>query len=346
MARVDRTHAAVPALGSGSGRAAQARCMWTTIRSRTDPGGWHAEQRRSALVGLLDDPHGVRLDDLDGCHQVQVLTGRGRQDHLVAGDESVEIAKITMVADTVTGDDHIAGLTRQRGSRPMPRTVVERRQPDAFEHRPDQAELGDLDGADLDLRLDGAVLDGWRRRHGQHRQRDRDRRRGDGRRGRRSRRSRRRRRCRSGSRAATSSQPGPLRGPRRCSRPGRDVSRSSGPDVQPASNPTVATEAAILIESCRTPTGWHAATRLPRRRNLGRARLSASSTHDATRRRPARIRCGRASRLGSPGRIGAAHLRCLARSVTQHDASIAGGAVTTGVGDGRLQGCGRRRLAS
>ena len=111
------------------------------------------EERGGPVVGLVDDPDGVRLDDLGRGDDVLMPARRCRHDHLVARHKLVEATEVAVVAHAVTSDDHVANLARHRCPRPMPGTVIERRQSNALVHRTDEVERGDLDRADLDLRL-------------------------------------------------------------------------------------------------------------------------------------------------------------------------------------------------
>ncbi len=94
----------------------------------------------------------------DGVHEAPLVGG---EDHLVAGDEVVDVAEQLAVAGAVTCDHHVARLTGQGGARPMTRALVERGQRDALEQRMVEADLRDLETTELGVRLGGARLGWW-----------------------------------------------------------------------------------------------------------------------------------------------------------------------------------------
>ena len=90
-----------------------------TVAGGADRGA--GEQGGGGLRGLVDDPHRVRRDHLGRRDAVDEPAVVGGEDHLVAGDELVDVAERLVVAGAVAADDDVAGLAGHRRARPVAR---------------------------------------------------------------------------------------------------------------------------------------------------------------------------------------------------------------------------------
>ena len=107
------------------------------------------EERRRVGRRLLDDVDALGHHDLVAHHHVGRRDAVDGEAHLVARRQLVDLAERAAMAHTMGGDDGVAQLAGRRGTGPQARAFVEGGQVDAPEQRQGQADLGDLDAADL-----------------------------------------------------------------------------------------------------------------------------------------------------------------------------------------------------